>query len=445
MSLRPYRIPDEVFTALAAGGGGASSVRHLVAGQRGKHMVLIWGVMDRAAALGHDQAAQARRGYELLAAMEEHAPGAVESVLCHPSVGAWAMRTLQALGDERARPATHPGQLAALAASAAIRSRTPCAIDVPVIDGVVTLPSLGAAKLTCRSARGGTVSVRTTANGANALTNGGHLPIPTDPHEDAPGWLGLREIAASAGGRTIRLVIDDLDPHRMPPGTAVCSRLALAEVIRWEGALRGAWALLVKHHATTAAEIRTAVRALTPLPSPHNGQVSATSRQNFGCVALSDPADGVAFAVCLAHEVQHAKLAALLDAVALTQPDDGRRYYAPWRDDPRPIRGLLQGAYAYLGVSGFWRRQRHHEHGDAAVRAHAEFARWRAAAHMVARTLTASGRLTAAGEMFVAGMTQTLAEWGTEPVPRAAVKLAGRDSTRHRADWRRRNGAIGQL
>jgi hypothetical protein len=46
-------------------------------------------------------------------------------------------------------------------------------------------------------------------------------------------------------------------------------------------------------------------------------------------------------------------------------PDDGHRYYVPWRDDPRPISGLLQGAYAYLGVTGFWRTRRQPD-GDPA-------------------------------------------------------------------------------
>lgn len=43
--------------------------------------------------------------------------------------------------------------------------------------------------------------------------------------------------------------------------------------------------------------------------------------------------------------------------VTLTVPDDGQRFYAPWRDDARPVSGLLQGAYAYLGLSRFWRQR----------------------------------------------------------------------------------------
>lgn len=41
----------------------------------------------------------------------------------------------------------------------------------------------------------------------------------------------------------------------------------------------------------------------------------------------------------------------------MTLPDERRRYYAPWREDPRPISGLLQRTYAFLEVSAFWQRQ----------------------------------------------------------------------------------------
>ena len=32
--------------------------------------------------------------------------------------------------------------------------------------------------------------------------------------------------------------------------------------------------------------------------------------------------------------------------------------YAPWRDDPRPLGGLTQGAYAFFGIAAFWRSHR---------------------------------------------------------------------------------------
>ncbi len=123
----------------------------------------------------------------------------------------------------------------------------------------------------------------------------------------------------------------------------------------------------------------------------------------------------------------------------LTKPDDGSRFYAPWRDDPRPVPGLLQGAYAYLGVTDFWRRQRHVETGAAAVHAAAEFSRWCASALSVTRTLLDSGRLTRPGELFASAMARRLERWQDEEVSAQARALARERAERHLADWRERN------
>ncbi len=52
--------------------------------------------------------------------------------------------------------------------------------------------------------------------------------------------------------------------------------------------------------------------------------------------------------------------------VPLVRYDRTETYYAPWRPDPRPAHGLLQGAYAYLGVTEFWQRQHPYEDSGAA-------------------------------------------------------------------------------
>jgi HEXXH motif-containing protein len=61
------------------------------------------------------------------------------------------------------------------------------------------------------------------------------------------------------------------------------------------------------------------------------------------------------------HENQHIKLSVLLDQMPVTHQSitlaSGTCRSAPWRLDPRPVIGLLQGIYAYLGVTGFWRRR----------------------------------------------------------------------------------------
>jgi len=138
MNLREHRIPVEVFAELADGGGGPSAVAELAAAQHSKHVLLVRGVVEAAKEAGHPDAGAARRAYDLLAAIQNRDGDAVDTVLRHPSVGAWARDTINALRE--GRPGATPLGLAALAAAAAIRSRTECEGDVPADEGVATSP-----------------------------------------------------------------------------------------------------------------------------------------------------------------------------------------------------------------------------------------------------------------------------------------------------------------
>jgi uncharacterized protein len=200
--------------------------------------------------------------------------------------------------------------------------------------------------------------------------------------------------------------------------------------------LRNGWQVLESHHPVVAVEIATIVTVIVPYLAPAEGQVSASAAENFGAVALSSSDDPSLCAAILAHEIQHLKLSAVLDLVSLTRPDGDQRFYAPWRTDPRPVSGLLQGAYAFLGVSAFWRRQRHFEEGRARLRADTEFARWRAAAARGAGTLCSTNLLTATGRAFAERMKLTLAPWQDEPVLPEARIAARRAAEAHEAQWK---------
>jgi HEXXH motif-containing protein len=348
----------------------------------------------------------------------------------HPAARAWATHTLRALCDGPPRSGAVPGALAALAAAALVGARAPGTIETFARDGLAMLPGIGGISAD------GVVLVRSTPDGVRATGEGVRIDIPVDPGGDAPGWRGLRVLSATAAGVPVRFVLDDLDPYRMP-GASLRGRLSPAEVAAWRSYLSRAWELLVRRHADAAAEIREVTTTLTPLATrpadvATRCQQSASSQETFGCTALSSPADVPTLAVTLVHEVQHAKLAALMEITPLTRPDDGRRYYAPWRDDPRPLGGLLHGAYAHMMVSRFWRTERRYATGAAAIRAHAAFARWRAAALEVAGILLDSRRLTRAGEVFVTAMMGPLTEWNAEPVPGEAMWRARRDAEHHR-------------
>jgi hypothetical protein len=121
--------------------------------------------------------------------------------------------------------------------------------------------------------------------------------------------------------------------------------------------------------------------------------------------------------------------------------DDGRqRLYAPWRDDPRPLSGLLQGVYAFLGVTDFWRRRRVAASAGSHRRlAEFEFARWREHTWQALGTLRADTGLTDLGRRFARGMAARMRPWWAEvvdPEIAAMAQLAVRD---HRTGWRIRH------
>jgi uncharacterized protein len=304
------------------------------------------------------------------------------------------------------------------------------------VAGVVSLPSLGAARVDADSA-----VVRSYPGGAEVRWARGGVEIPSGAHLDAPGWLGIRD--CHAGG--LDAVIDDLDPFRMPTVDGPAPRLTEAEALAWQRALEQGWRVLAAVHPVAAAEATAAISVIVPLRRSVFGHISSSSPDTFGAVAMSEPLDPDTCASTLIHELQHVKLCAVLDIVRLTRPDDGRWFYAPWRDHPRPLAGLLQGAYAFIGVTEFWRRRRQLAAGQAQLRADGEFALWRAGTTRAIRTLLASNGLTTTGTDFVQRMSQTASSWMSEPVSPRAQAFARSEAEDHVAHWERRHGPVPRL
>jgi uncharacterized protein len=419
MNARYHTMPLDFFEALAGGGGGPGAISELVAAEYSKHAILLREISKQArSAAGLDHRLGVA-GAELLAHVETVNPPTVQAIVGYPSVGAWALRALRALRGDLTVPAARLGGLAAVAAAAAISAGVDAEIEVPVTGGTVLLPSLGAADVP-----GTTAVVRTRPAGIRS--SGQWIEL----SQGAPGWREIRSAQAGSLG----ILIDDLDPFRMPASDGVpSSRLADAQLAELTAMLHDAWEILP---SDSAAEIAAIVKVVVPFQGPESGHVSTSSPQTFGTVAMSAQPDPYTCAETLVHETQHLKLCALLDLVQLTRPDDGQRYYAPWRDDPRPASGLLQGTYAFLGVSGFWRGQRETATDpQIRLRADAEFARWRDGAAQAAHTLLASGLLTEAGQHFVGKMVQVLTAWQRESVAGEALAVARRKADDHRAQW----------
>jgi HEXXH motif-containing protein len=426
-----HSMPRHLFEALAAGRGGPEAMRALMAAQRSKHLMLLRGTLQAARAADDEQARRlARHSHEVLVAAERRNPAAVAQTVCYPAVGAWAMRALR---GEAGRAAAGIARLSTVAAAAAVRAGLD--VEVPVLSdaGVVCLPALGVGY-----ARADTVVVRSFQGRAEIGWAGGRVDVPVGAQQDLPGWHSLRRVHLE----DFELVLDDLDPFRMPAVTGLAPRLNARDVDEWRRILRAGYQLLAATQSVAATEVALAVTAIVPLASSPHGQLSSSSPETFGAMAMSKPDDQYACAATFAHEIQHLKLHALADIARLTLPDDGRRYYAPWRADPRPVAGLLQGAYAYLGVTEFWLAQRRQAKGVDRVRADSEFALWRAGTTRVINTLLSSGRLTPVGLDFVQGMSKAIGAWKDEPVSARARAIALEKSRHHLTRWERDNGPV---
>lgn len=435
MNLRYHAIPRDLFNALAAGGGGTEAISVLAAAEQSKHDALLRGVLAVAAKVGDaKQARYAQTGWEVLTEVGRLDRTNTDRVVGYPAVGSWAVRTLSSPDTHNQARGAVPARLATVAAAAAIRSGLEAEVPVLPVHGVVSLPSLGVARVDADSA-----VVRSHPTGAEIRWPRGQVEIPLDRDTDTPGWQGIRDCSVG----DLAAVIEDLDPFRMPAEAGdLTSRLTARQAADWRRAFRQGWEVLVAGHPTVAAEVAAAISVIVPMRTSVHGHLSSSGPDTFGALAMSKPPDPETCACTFAHELQHVKLCAVLDIVQLTEPDDGRRYYAPWRDDPRPVGGLLQGAYAHVGVTEFWRRQRQLTVGTAYSRADGQFAHWRAGTVLGIDTLLASGQLTAAGLDFVQGMAETVGSWMSEQVSVRAQAFAAREAGAHLARWEHRHGPV---
>ncbi|MFH9396675.1 FxSxx-COOH system tetratricopeptide repeat protein [Streptomyces sp. NPDC017556] len=119
-------------------------------------------------------------------------------------------------------------------------------------------------------------------------------------------------------------------------------------------------------------------------------------------------------------------------------PDYPLPVAAVW-DISRHLPGLLHGAYAFVGVAGFWRDRIGDRAADPLGLAPFRFALRRLQTRTVLRTLATRAALTGPGCRLVAGLTRTVDGWLREPVDGRAVARARAAAAGHRVEWRLRN------
>ena len=436
-----HSLPMDAFTGLASGAGDSEVVRQLREAQLSKHMMLL-----RVVAMAAEEemprspsAAVFQAGYRLLVRAQQANPDAVARLLGLPHIGSWAHDCLASL-DQGSPPDF--GYLAAVATAAAVTAGIAFELDVPARGGRVTLPGLGSLEVP-----GGGERVRLSSDGERLRVTGDIDVACADLRPDdgsrvaVPHWRGAPLVRAVTGAQAWEVLLETedryLDRYTLPMAAAVTA----ADLKRWRHRIQAGWELLVRHHGWAAGPVAAGVRVIVPLVSASDLD-SAASPAAFGAIATSLPPSAVAMAETLVHEFQHIKLGALMDMLPLIEPGNDRGY-APWREDPRPMGGLLQGAYAFTGIVRFWSVQRHLATGpDDLLRGSVRYERWRLATTRVTRDLLEKDVLTAAGARFVTVLREQRAHLGPEPVSAEAAELGREAALDNWLTWQLRHTAV---
>lgn len=134
--------------------------------------------------------------------------------------------------------------------------------------------------------------------------------------------------------------------------------------------LRCAWNLLESVPAV-GASLRALVRTITVLRSPDpeiDVSYSHPAVPFSVFVSVGEDAaliSSLRVAESLLHEAMHLQLTLLEQETALVEPGSQRLHYSPWRDEERPIRGVLHGLFVFAAVREFYCAMRRRLVADA--------------------------------------------------------------------------------
>lgn len=436
-----HRLSWHDFDACARLAADSIMVRRLRRVERSRRKLLLFGLLEKLAKnpewFGPLPSVEA--AWELLARVDESSPKALGRLIAHPYTGSWAgytTRLVQNDVDGVCPLWVHVGHIHAIAASAAIKAGIDFRIEVPVWKGNVALPAIGTARLTASSA----FSTAEVVGGRGRYKVGNEAGVVCLPavDGDTENWWHVRRVRTRVGQRRFSVRLDDIDPYRglyepVPP-----RRLPRAEVAQWRQLIDSACRLIVEQVPDFAEVMPVGLVSLVPAPHVLYQNPSASTTEAFGSALVGRPTDGAALAATLIHEFQHIVLGGMLHLIKIHDDDPRERFYVPWRDDPRPLSGAVQGLYAFAGVTKFWRSLARSRVDEMARRADFEFALWRDHTWHVLAAVRGDSALTPAGRRLIEGLANAMQPWRHEPVPAEVAELAAMVAADHRAGWRAR-------
>lgn len=131
--------------------------------------------------------------------------------------------------------------------------------------------------------------------------------------------------------------------------------LSDSDILAWESPLAEAWGWIRKASPLLGRELDEGARAIVPILSrTPRAHASATFREAPGLIAMSRSNDASVLAEAIVHEYHHTKLNVLLNVAHMGEGLGRPVHYSPWRTDPRPLLGILHGAFTFQAILRFW-------------------------------------------------------------------------------------------
>jgi uncharacterized protein len=383
--------PEGALERLSAGPGDATAMTWLADSYWSVIRALVATVASGLDFKGGNLRRAAAEGWRLLAELDAEQPEVVREVLSYPYVQVWAMRCLRS-----ARSASLDldlAHLAGMAAAAALRAGLDVELVLPVRNGAICLPTVGALAV---------------APGVGRFSVAHISPSGISTRNGSYGWQAVRRVIAGE----FSITVEDTDPFRDCQAWAASGRLTDDMWRSWRQALVDAAGQLTAEVPAYANVIATGLRSVVPMrPGAAGSRRSGTARDAFGALALGLPDSVDSLGELLVHEMQHVKLTALCDLFDLFDREDQALFPVPWRADPRPVEGLLHGTYAHLAVADLWRSRSRQTPGGQARQLFVMYRSWVEAG---LEALLNQAALTPGGRRFADGMRATVEAWADD-------------------------------
>ena len=137
--------------------------------------------------------------------------------------------------------------------------------------------------------------------------------------------------------------------------------------------LRRALSFIERFEPRTFRTLVRTIRVIAYKPRTIADFANLSHSELPGAIICSYVEDPYVSAAGITHEIHHNRLFLLEDMAPLFAHTDGdaftdARFYSPWREDLRPLQGILHAIYVYVPVLRYWRAVARHFKGDPLVR-----------------------------------------------------------------------------